>query len=66
MDTWIIEGRSDFRDHVVAQIEAKTLIGAFRIFGRDFYDLADYTKLTIMKVTDVSTKELLKSTHKVG
>ncbi len=55
MTTWIIEGRSDFSDQVVAQVEAKTLVGAFRIFERDIFELADYTQLTIMKVT-----------HKVG
>ena len=52
MTTWIIHGRSDFKDAVVAQIEAKTMLGAFRIFERDIYDLADYRKLTIMEVTD--------------
>ncbi len=51
MSTWIIEGRSDFKDQVVAQVEAKTIVGAFRVFERDIFELADYTKLTIMKVT---------------
>ena len=57
MYTWIIEGRSDFRDQVVAQIEAKTLMGAIRIFERDISVLMDFTKLTIMRVTDTGGRK---------